>query len=133
MQIIRKINDELAISGQITPNQLPQIVQEGFQSVLNLREPDEAGFFSAEQQYAELMGLRYVNQPLATDAVMTATIMPILQHLHQMPKPILIHCDNAMRSAAVALIYLATRQGATLEQAFQQAQALGLFGTLTQV
>jgi len=35
MRAIRKINDELTIIGQVTPEQLQQVAQEGFKSVLN--------------------------------------------------------------------------------------------------
>jgi len=50
LEAIRKINDELTIAGQVTPEQLQQVAQEGFKSVLNLRSPDEEGFLSNEQQ-----------------------------------------------------------------------------------
>ncbi|MHC5769509.1 MAG: hypothetical protein ACYTXI_28655 [Nostoc sp.] len=50
MEIVRKINDELAIAGQITLEQLPQVAQEGFKSVINLRSPDEQGFLNSERK-----------------------------------------------------------------------------------
>ncbi len=59
---VKKINNELTISSQIMPEKLQQIVQEGFQSILNLRSPDEEGFWHDEQQQAEVLGLNYVNQ-----------------------------------------------------------------------
>lgn len=59
MQLIRKINHDLAIAGQIDLEQLPQIV---------------------------------------------------LQEIRCLPKPVLVHCDNAIRSAAIALMHIATYQ-----------------------
>lgn len=53
METIRKINNELTIAGQLTSEQLQQIAQEGFKSVLNLRSPDEEGFLQNEQQQAD--------------------------------------------------------------------------------
>ena len=64
MEIIRKINDELTIAGQVTLEQLQQVAQEGFKSVLNLRSPDEEGFLSNEQQQVEELGLYYLNIPV---------------------------------------------------------------------
>jgi uncharacterized protein (TIGR01244 family) len=129
MTAIRKINDELTIAGQLDVAELKQIVQAGFKSVLNLRSPDEPGFLYAEQQQAESFGLYYVNLSVRIDSLDDDIIALVLQKIHQMPKPILIHCDNAVRSAAFALIYIATSQGATRQQALQQAERFGLFTT----
>ena len=65
METIRKINDALAIAGQITSEQLEEIVEEGYKSVLNWRLPDEAGFQSSELR-TQLLGLHYVNLPIKT-------------------------------------------------------------------
>lgn len=133
MQLIRKINDDLAIAGQIDVTQLTQITQDGFHSVLNLRLPQEPGFIADEQLKAEGLGLEYVNIPLDIEQINDQITTLILQRISNLPKPILVHCDNAVRSAAIALMHIATRQGATLEEAFKQAKQLGLFGVLTQV
>lgn len=133
MQLIRKINDDLAIAGQIDVTQLTQITQDGFHAVLNLRSPQEPGFIADEQLKAEGLGLEYVNIPLDIEQINDQITILILQRISNLPKPILVHCDNAVRSAAIALMHIATRQGATLEEAFKQAKQLGLFGVLTQV
>ncbi len=133
MQTIRKINDELAIAGQVSSEELAQVVQQGFCSVLNLRSPGEHNFSVAEQLEAETMGLQYLNLPLELSEISTERATLILQQMYRLPKPILIHCDTAIRAAAIALVYIAVQQGATLEQALQQAQGLGLFTPLTQV
>ncbi|MBL1173799.1 beta-lactamase hydrolase domain-containing protein [Pantanalinema sp. GBBB05] len=132
MEPIRKITDELSIAGQITVDQLPQLAQEGFRSVLNLRSPEEIGFLLNEQQKVELAGLYYVNFPFKPEAVDDETATHILQQINTLPKPTLVHCDNAVRSAAIALMHIATRQGVSLEKAFKQAKQLGLFEVLTQ-
>jgi len=126
MQVVRKINDELAIAGQIIPEQLPEIAEEGYKSVLNLRSPDEHGFLTNEQDKIEFLGLHYVNLPTKTEMINPEVVLRILKTINELPKPILIHCDNAMRSAAIVLMYIATKQGIPLEQTFQQATKLGL-------
>lgn len=128
MEAIRKINDELTIAGQVTPEQLRQVAQEGFKSVLNLRSPDEEGFLSNEQQQAEALGLYYVNIPVKFEAINDEIADRVLMQTNKLPKPTLVHCDSAMRAAAIVLMHIATRQGATLRQAFKQAEQLGLFG-----
>ncbi|MGQ4646445.1 beta-lactamase hydrolase domain-containing protein [Lyngbya aestuarii] len=127
---IRKISDELAISGQVTLTELQQIAQQGFKSVLNLCSPDEEDFLIEEQEQVYLLKLHYRNLPLKTEAINQESISQVLQQIKELPKPVLVHCNNAMRSSAVVLIYLAMRQGATFDQALNKAEELDLFRVL---
>ncbi|MBN3880056.1 sulfur transferase domain-containing protein [Nostoc sp. JL23] len=127
MEIVRKINDELAIAGQITLEQLPQVAQEGFKSVINLRSPDEQGFLNSEQKKIELLGLSYINIPVQVELMNDETATSLFEQINTLSKPLLVHCDYAMRSAVVVLMYIVLRQGATLQQAFKQIEQFGLF------
>ena len=131
METIRKINDDLAIAGLLNSEEFQQIAQEGFKSVLNLRSPDEEGFLNNEQQQVEALGLCYINVPIKVEAVNHETASVLLKQIDQLAKPALIHCNNATRAAAFVLIYIATRQGVALNQAFNQAEQLGLLRRMT--
>ncbi|MDX2212128.1 MAG: sulfur transferase domain-containing protein [Oculatellaceae cyanobacterium bins.114] len=123
---IRRINDDLAIAGQVTSTQLKEAVCEGYHSVLNLRSPDELGFPDTEQQEAELLGLNYQNIPVNAETLDRALTLRVLRQIDVLEKPILIHCGNAVIAAAIALMHVAVSQGLTIEQAFQQVEAMGL-------
>ena len=131
MNKIRKINDDLAIAGQLTPEQLQQIAHEGFKSVLNLRSPEEEGFLNNEQQHVKSLGLYYINIPVKGEAINAEVIAQVLEQIDELAKPALIHCNNAMRAAAMVLMHIATQQGVSLSQAFGQAEHLGLFARVT--
>ncbi|MEH2051251.1 beta-lactamase hydrolase domain-containing protein [Nostoc sp.] len=126
MNIVRKINDELAIAGQITLDQLQEIGDEGYRSVVNLRLPDETGLVANEQENTELLGLYYVNFPTRPEDINHQSTLQIYQTITELPKPILIHCDNSIRSAAIALLYIALKQGMAFEKALQKVINLGL-------
>ena len=126
MNIVRKINDELAIAGQITLDQLKEIADEGYKSVLNLRLPDETGLLVDEQEKTELLGLYYVNLPTKSEDINHQGTLQIYQTIIELPKPILIHCDNSIRSAAIVLLYIAIKQGITFEKALEKIINLGL-------
>ncbi|MFN6482568.1 MULTISPECIES: hypothetical protein [unclassified Nostoc] len=126
MNIVRKINDELAIAGQITLHQLQQICDQGYRSVLNLRLPDEIGFLANEQEKTELLGLYYLNFPATSEYINHQSALQIYQTITELPKPMLIHCDNSIRSATIALLYIALKQGITFEKALQKIISLGL-------
>ena len=131
MDTVRKINDELAISGQVRLEQLPEIAQEGFKSVLNLRSPNEAGFLDNEQQQAEALGLFYINIPVEFEEINDESVTQLFNQINKLPKPVLVHCDSGIRAAAIVLMHIAVRQGATLKQAFKRAEKLGLFALNT--
>ncbi|BAY11685.1 beta-lactamase hydrolase domain-containing protein [Calothrix sp. NIES-2098] len=126
MDTIKKINDELAIAGQIAPEELKQLAQQGYKSVLNLRSPDEQGFQDSEQLYTQLLGLHYANLPTKLTEINPQMALRVFQKIAEMPKPTLIHCDSAVRAIAMVLMYIATKQGMSLEEAFKQAENLGL-------
>ncbi|HLP91057.1 MAG TPA: sulfur transferase domain-containing protein [Nostocaceae cyanobacterium] len=123
---IRKINQELAITGQITAEQLQQIALEGYKSVLNLCLSTETYFWNYEQERTELLGLKYVNLPTKIEEVNHQNSLRIFKTISDLPKPTLIHCDNSMRAAAIVLLYIATKQGIAFDTAWQQTVKLGL-------
>jgi uncharacterized protein (TIGR01244 family) len=125
MENVKKINDQLTVSGQITLEELEQAAKEGFKSVMNLRSPSEEGFLNDEQQQAESLGLHYVNIPVKVSDLSEELTTEILKQIDALPKPALIHCGVAMRAGAMALMNVATRQGMTPEQAFEKAGQIG--------
>lgn len=125
MEAIRKIDDELAIAGQITLEQLQQIAQEGFKVVLSLRSKNN--LLADEQRCVEALGLCYFNLPVESRQVNAELADRVLKQMDILPKPALIYCVNAKLAAAMVLMHIAVRQGATLQQAFQRAEQLGLF------
>ncbi|MBD2296055.1 hypothetical protein H6G06_21895 [Anabaena sphaerica FACHB-251] len=126
MNIVRKINQELAISGQITPEQLQKLADEGYKSLLNLCFPDEQGFWRNEQEKTQLLGLCYVNLPTKIEKLTLQAANQVFQIIGELPKPLLIHCDNSKRSAAIVLLYISTKQGIKFEEVWQQAINLDL-------
>lgn len=126
MDTIRKINHELSVAGQITPEQFPQLLADGYKSILNLRSPDEKGWLDDEKDKIEFLGLRYLNLPTKVEEINRQTTLQVLQIINELPKPALIHCDNSIRSAIIALLYIATKQGITFEKAIELTTNLGL-------
>ncbi|MDZ8189952.1 MAG: sulfur transferase domain-containing protein [Nostoc sp. ChiSLP02] len=126
MNIVRKINAELAIAGQITLVQLQELADEGYKSVINLRLAEETGFLLDEKEKAELLQLYYINLPFKTENITYQNTLKIFQAIVELPKPTLIHCDNSIRSAIIVLLYIALKQGIQFEQALQKVIQLGL-------
>jgi len=120
-----QVSNALTALGQVQWEQLQQIAQEGFQSVLNLRSPDELGFLSNEKQMVEVLGLHYENIPLKIESFDEALVTKILHRLEQLPKPAIVHCAAGMRSAAITLLSTAIQEGLTPEETLERARSLG--------
>lgn len=129
MDTLKMINEELAIARQIDLDHLGQIADAGFLSIINLRSSDESSFCWDEADKVEALGLVHLHFPLIASSTDATTINQLLEEMQRLPKPVLIHCDNGLRSAAIALIYIATQHGTLLEQALKNAQQMGLFMT----
>ncbi|MTJ10419.1 beta-lactamase hydrolase domain-containing protein [Anabaena sp. UHCC 0204] len=127
MEIVRKITQELAIVGQVTPEQLHDIANDGYKSILNLRFADEKDWWEDEQKQTEDLGLNYVNIPIKFEELNPQISLEIFAVINQLPKPILIHCDNAIRSAAIVLLYIANKQGIEFDQVWEQNPKLFWF------
>ncbi len=123
---VRQITQELAIAGQPTLEEIQQLAQVGYRSIVNLRSPDEIGFLIHEQQKVEQLGLRYLNAPIQLTAINSDFALCVIQQIAVMPRPMLLHCDSGTRSSIVALLQIAVKQGIRAEQAIQNAASLGL-------
>lgn len=126
VETVRKINDELAIAGPVTLQQLQQLAEEGFKSIVDLRSL-APHCLNDEQQQAEQLGLCYVNLPIASEVISAEIAVIVLQQIDRLAKPTLVYCNNATIAAAMVLMYIATHQGESLSQAFKRAERLGLF------
>lgn len=124
--IVRKINQELTISGQITPEQLEKLAQDGYKSVVNLCLNDEPTFWLDEKEETQVLGLCYVNLPTKIENLTFHCANNIFQVINKLPTPILIHCNNSKRSAAIVLFYISNKQGIKFDQVWQQVINLDL-------
>jgi uncharacterized protein (TIGR01244 family) len=123
--MIREITHDLAIADQVSTDDLQALAKAGYRSVLNLRSPTEKGFLTTEQHTAVGLGLCYDNIPTDSDDIDPAQFLAVMAQIKALPKPLLLHCDNGVRAAALALTHIATQQGMKLDQALQKAGDLG--------
>ncbi|WP_236619154.1 beta-lactamase hydrolase domain-containing protein [Acaryochloris sp. CCMEE 5410] len=122
-----QLNESLSVATtQLSPNQLKQAAQAGYQSVLNLRSPNEPGFLENEQQLVESVGLQYAHIPVNPAQITDSLTDQVLVTIGQLKKPILIHCKSGVRSGAMALIFMAQNEGLTADRALSISKELGI-------
>ena len=87
---VSKIDDQFSVTGQITPEQIPEISAAGFRAIVCSRPDNEEGgqpSFDAVAREAERHGLRIVHIPVSG-----------MVGEEQMPRPVLGYCRSGARA-----------------------------------
>jgi len=122
---IQLVSDQISVTGQVSSQQIEQLSQQGFQSVMNLRSYQEEGADEQDRQRIESGGLSYVNLPIKPAELTQETVDRAIQEISTLPKPLLIYCGSAMRATFMALVYLAGEQDLTLDEIRAKGRSLG--------
>ncbi|UJS16775.1 MAG: protein tyrosine phosphatase family protein [Candidatus Jettenia sp.] len=124
-----KISEDITSSRQPSKEEIKKLPQQGFKSVVNLRTSEEEDMSFSPQEEGELVresGMEYLNIPISTkEGPKSEQVDQFRTEIEHMPKPIFIHCHTGKRSGALAMIYLALKEGLTGEEALQKAQSMG--------
>lgn len=96
------MSETIGFAGQIGPEQLTQVVEKGFKSVINNRPDMEGGPeqpTSAQiEEEARQQGLDYVYQPVVAGQITELDVRTFANHYNELPKPILMFCRTGNRS-----------------------------------
>lgn len=101
---IRQVNDEYAVAGQITVEDLDQIKAMGFKSIVCNRpdeeEPGQPSFSEISARAAEL-GLETKHVPVGRMGVDADAVNGMVDALDELPRPMLGYCRSGARSTAI--------------------------------
>lgn len=102
--MIRYIDSDYAVAGQLAPEHMKQLADAGFRSVINNRPDGEesAQAPSAQMQAAaEAAGMQYVYLPVGAAHPAEGAAVTLKQELARLPRPILAYCRSGARSTTV--------------------------------
>ena len=92
----------VGFAGQISPEHVTQIVEQGFKSIINNRPDMEGGPdqpVSAQiEEAAREAGLDYIHQPVVAGQITEADVQAFANHYNELPKPVLMFCRTGNRS-----------------------------------
>ena len=96
------MSENVGFAGQISPENIPQVAEKGFKSIINNRPDLEGG---AEQpsstqieEAVRAAGLDYVYQPIIAGQITELDVRTFANHFNELPKPILMFCRTGNRS-----------------------------------
>jgi uncharacterized protein (TIGR01244 family) len=125
-----QVSESIYVSrGQPSEDDLRRLADEGFASIIDLRqtlEGDQIMSPPLEAAAAGRNGLRYAHIPVPTDRVEPEMLDRFAAALGEMPRPILVHCASGKRSGTFAIACAAASSGATGRAAIERIEAAGV-------
>ena len=101
---LRKLSDDLAVAGQISPDDVPGLAADGIRAIICNRPDGEA---PGQPRYAEIekaaaeSGIRIAYQPVVASSISDRDAALFGQLIEELPRPLLIFCRSGMRSTAL--------------------------------
>ncbi len=123
------ISEGLLVGPQPSVEDISQIAEEGFLTVVNLRAKGEQDLEIDPEDEGEIVrgnGLRYSHIPVSMDDLHFEQVDMFRHDVKSLMGPVYVHCSTSQRSAAFALMHLAVETGLSPEAVFQKAGQLGL-------
>ncbi len=128
MQDTMKINDNVTVGAQPSEDQLQQLDQQGYKSVINFRtdgEDDQPLSPDAEGKQVRAQGMSYLHVPVAMGSMNTELVDQFRERYAALPKPVFAHCKSGKRAGAMVMMHVAAEQGVNGEQTIQKAEQMG--------
>ncbi len=121
-----RVDDRVSTGAQPTIPQIASLAQEGFRTVINLREPIEHEG-AAEEAAVRDLGMDYINIPVRTTDPRDAQADAFLRITADARiYPVFIHCGTANRVAAFWMIRRIVVDGWGADDAEKEAREIGL-------
>ncbi len=126
----KKVTEDIFIGGQPSNSDLYALKAKGFGSIINLRSPSEESILNPEEEEAKAreLGIEYMNIPVIKEKIGDESVSKVsdaIKRLKETKAPVFVHCASGKRAGAMTLLHLATENGWSASQAFEQAQSLG--------
>ncbi|HQV22238.1 MAG: TIGR01244 family phosphatase [Moraxellaceae bacterium] len=95
------MTQQIGFAGQLQPQQLKEVAERGFKSVINNRPDYEEGAHqptaAAIQAAAQEQGLSYVHQPVVSGQITQQDVEAFAKYINELPKPVLAFCRTGNR------------------------------------
>lgn len=122
-----KFNEQLTVGPQPSLEEIQNLPDEGYRSVVNFRTDgeDEQPSASEEQAKVDAAGMKYLHVPVAMDSMDEGKVDAFRDQYKQLPTPVFAHCKSGKRAGAMMMMHTAVEQGMSGDQALDQARQMG--------
>lgn len=128
MPMTAKLSPKLEVSGQVHPEDVPELARKGFTAIVNNRpDGEEPGQPTAVEvrAAAEAEGLAYVHLPMIPAELSPELVSDFAAAIERSPGPVLAHCRSGMRSVLLWALAEASGGSQPVDQILAQAAGAG--------
>lgn len=121
------ITPEITIGSQPTAENVRELKERGYQTVINLRQPDEKNLLPDEKREVEEASMDYASIPVSPQTLDEAAVHRFSTTVGaKSSQPVYVHCGSGGRAGVITLLHLAIANGWTVAQALQEGEKLGI-------
>ncbi len=123
-----RVDATVGCGGAVDPAAMAALKNEGYVSVINLRQASEPGAdIEAGRAAAQTAGLKYLHLPFNVAAPDSKVVDSFLAAVaDKSNQPVFIHCGSANRVGGMWMIKRVLQDGWAIERARTEAEAIGL-------
>jgi len=113
---------------QPQPQDVRELAERGFQSVVNLRTAGEEGETMTPEEEGEQVrktGMTYTHIPVAGDSMGQQVVDQYREEAARLPGPVFVHCASGKRSGAFTMMDVGVAQGKSGDEVIDEALNLG--------
>lgn len=124
-----KINERFTVGkNQPTEDNLQQLAQEGFKSVVNLRtDNEEEQPLSPQEEGKKVqdLGMEYLHIPVSPKNLQPELVDQFREETSHLESPIFVHCHSGKRSGAFVMMDVAIKEKMSGEETIEKAKEMG--------
>ncbi|WP_166820057.1 beta-lactamase hydrolase domain-containing protein [Thalassoroseus pseudoceratinae] len=123
-----KINDQVTVGPQPSDDEIRQLGDQGFKTVVNFRtegEDEQPLSPDAEGEKVKSAGMEYLHIPVSMKSMGPELVDQFRAKYPNLPKPVFAHCKSGKRAGAMVMMHMAVEQGMSGEQTLQKAEEMG--------
>lgn len=122
--MFQNVTESLAIGNVISRDELIEVAQRGYQTIIDLCTAAEGNQLNAEE--VAKLGFNYISLPVDREHLNSDILPTFIQAIDSAPQPIYTRCASGLRAGVMTLLTLAIQQAWTQEQYRERRQNLGL-------
>jgi len=123
-----KISDQVTVGPQPSEDEIRQLGDQGFKTVVNFRtegEDEQPLSPDAEGGKVKLAGMEYLHIPVSMKSMGPKLVDQFRAKYPDLPKPVFAHCKSGKRAGAMVMMHMAVEQNMSGEETLQKAEEMG--------